>query len=125
MRVPPVLRSRFVVVPLVLALVIGGWNIYVLQNDHGRIAGLVVDTAGNPISGATVVLFERQFSNQVELAHTLTDSDGRFRFAGNRSHVIALQAHLNDGRASPRTMVRLWFRAQDRVLSRPLTIAGR
>jgi hypothetical protein len=125
MRWPPVLRSRFVVVPGVLAALIGGWNIYVARHDHGRVAGQVVDGAGHPVAGATVVLFEQQFTNQVERARTKTESGGWFHFTGNRSHLIELQASGPGGGASPRRIVRLWFRAQDRVLRHALVVSGR
>jgi hypothetical protein len=124
MRCPPVLRSRFTVVPALLAALIGGWNLYVARHDHGRVAGRVVDATGHPVAGATVVLYEQQFTNQVERAHTETDADGWFQFTGNRSHLISLQANGPDRQASARRIVRLWFRAQDRVLQHSLVVSA-
>lgn len=118
-------RSRFVIVPAVLAVVIGGWNWYVARHDHGRLAGVVVTASGQPVPGATVVLYQQQFTNQIEHARTETDAAGRFRFAGNNAHLLQLQARAPDGAESPRVTVRLWFRAQDRVLSRPLVVGAR
>jgi len=123
MRLPAVLRSRFVVVPAALVALIGGWNVYVARHDHGWLAGRVVDAAGHPVTGATVVLFEQQFTNQVERARTETDGGGWFHFIGNKSHLIELQASGPGGQASPRRIVRLWFRAQDRVLQQPLVVS--
>lgn len=125
MGVPPLLRSRFVVVPAALAVLIGGWNVYVARHDHGRLAGRVVDAGGHPVAGATVVLFEQQFTNQVERARTDTDGDGWFHFTGNKSHLIELQASGPGALGSPRRVVRLWFRAQDCVLQRPLVVSAR
>jgi hypothetical protein len=51
-----------------------------------------------------------------------TDASGAFRFTDNDSHLIQLQA-IDGARNSPRITVRLWFRAQDRVLGEPLVVA--
>ncbi|HSU06611.1 MAG TPA: carboxypeptidase-like regulatory domain-containing protein [Acetobacteraceae bacterium] len=124
MKFVPLLRSRFVVVLLVLGLLVAGWNVYVARHDHGLIGGTVVDAAGHPVSGATVVLYEQQFTNQVERARTTTDAEGRFRFSGNRSHRVELQASGPGGAMSARRIVKLWFRAQDWVLKEPLVVGG-
>ena len=112
------------VVPAVLVVLVAGWNVYVGQHDHGRVTGLVVDTGGHPVAGATVMLFEQQFANQVEQARTKTGADGRFGFTSNRSHRLELQASGPAGGASARRSVRLWFRAQDVVVQRPLVVPG-
>jgi hypothetical protein len=116
------LRSRFVVVPAVIVAIVVGWNVYVTLHAHGRLAGRVVDAAGRPVGGATVILFTHDFVTQVEKARTRTDAAGGFRFADNDSHLIQLQAEAGTAR-SPRITVRLWFRAQDRVLQQPLRLA--
>lgn len=116
-----VLLSRFVIVPLLLAVVIAGWNLYVSLHDHGLLAGHVVNASGAPVAGATVVLFTHDFVTQVEKARTTTDADGAFRFAHNDSHLVQLQAQ-DAGAASSRITIRLWFRAQDRVLRTPLRL---
>jgi len=114
--------NRFVIVPLVLLLGIGGWNLYVDQHDHGLLEGSVVDASGQPVPGATVILSVHDFVTQVEKERTRTDGSGRFRFGDNNSHLMQLQAQ--DGAASsPKVTVRLWFRAQDRVLDEPLRLA--
>lgn len=122
MRWRRVLLSRFVVVPVVIAVTVGAWNLYVALHAHGVLQGRVVDAAGHPVDGATVILFTHDFVTQVEKARTHTDAAGEFRFDGNDSHLIQLQAQ--DGRTtSPRITIRLWFRAQDRVLQQPLRLA--
>jgi hypothetical protein len=119
------LHNRFVMVPAMLAILIAGWNIYVAQHDHGRLAGRVVDSDGHPVADATVVLYEQQFIDQVERARTLTDAQGWFHFNRNASHLIELQAIGPGGAGSPRRVVRLWFRAQDRVLRSSLVVSPR
>ena len=117
-----ILSSRFVVVPAAIALIAALWNLYVALHAHGLLEGRGVDRAGNPVSGATVTLFAHDFVTQVERTRTQTDAAGRFHFTGNDSHLVQLQAQ--DGAAvSPRVTIRLWFRAQDRVLPEPLRLA--
>jgi hypothetical protein len=117
-----VLLSRFFVVPFALLAGIAGWNIYVDQHAHGLLEGTVVDAAGQPAASATVILSVHDFVTQVEKARTTTDASGRFRFADNNSHLIQLQAQ-DKGASSAKVTVRLWFRAQDRVVETPLRIA--
>jgi hypothetical protein len=116
------LLNRFVVVPLTLVVIVGGWNVYVSLHDHGLLRGQVVDTAGQPVAGATVVLFTHDFVTQVEKGRTTTNTDGGFRFTDNNSHLVQLQAQQGD-QTSPRITIRLWLRAQDRVLRQPLRIS--
>lgn len=122
MRWRRVLLSRFFIVPAVLLLGTGAWNVYVDLHAHGLLEGSVVDAAGKPVAGATVILSVHDFVTQVEKARTRTDAAGRFRFDDNPSHLIQLQAQ--DGtEASPRVTIRLWFRGQDRVVAEPLRLA--
>jgi hypothetical protein len=124
MRLRRVLLSRFFIVPAVLLLGTGVWNVYVARHDHGLLEGRVIDAAGKPVAGATVILSVHDFVTQVEKARTRTDTAGRFRFDNNPSHLIQLQAQ--DGTlASPRVTIRLWFRSQDRVVAQPLRLAPR
>lgn len=118
-----VVLSRFFIVPAVLVVGIGAWNVYVDRHAHGLLEGSVVDASGRPVPDATVILSVHDFVTQVEKARTRTDAAGRFRFDDNNSHLIQLQAEAAAGR-SPRVTIRLWFRAQDRVVNEPLRIAG-
>jgi hypothetical protein len=119
-----ILLSRFVVVPLLIAVLIGAWNIYVSLHDHGLLAGRVVDASGRPMANATVILFTHDFVTQVEKARTATDANGAFRFDHNDSHLVQLQAQ-DGNQSSRRITIRLWFRAQDRVLRKPLVLTPR
>jgi hypothetical protein len=114
-----VLLSRFFLVPVLLLAGIGGWNLYVGLHAHGLLEGSVVDAAGRPVPGATVILSVHDFVTQVEKARTQTDAAGGFRFDDNNSHLIQLEAQAG-GSASQRVIVRLWFRGQDRVIIEPL-----
>jgi hypothetical protein len=107
------LTHRFFVVPLVVALLVAGWNIYIAFNDGGIIEGEVRDRAGAPVPGATVIFFERNFIYYQEKQRTATDARGVYRFDGMQVHVGQLEARTKDGRQSERRQLRLWFRAQN------------
>jgi hypothetical protein len=117
-----VLLSRFFVVPALIAAFTVGWNVYVALHAHGVLAGHVVDRTGQPVGGATVILFTHDFVTQVEKSRTETDASGAFRFTDNNSHLIQLQA-LVGTKTSSRVTIRLWFRAQDRILGVPLVVS--
>lgn len=116
-----VLLSRFFIVPVVIAVTIGAWNVYVELHAHGLLEGRVVDATGKPVADATVILSVHDFVTQVEKARTRTDGEGWFHFDDNNSHLIQLQAQAG-AVASPRVTIRLWFRAQDRVVTEPLRL---
>jgi len=108
-----ILGHRFVAVPLAVALLVGGWNIYIAFNDGGIIEGQVRDRAGAPVPGATVIFFERNFVYYQEKQRTTTDERGAYHFDGMQVHVGQLEARTGDGRQSERRQLRLWFRAQN------------
>ena len=108
-----VLLHRFVAVPLALAVVVAGWNLYIVFHDDGLIAGEVRDASGQPLAGAAVVFFERNFINYQEKQRVTTDARGRYLFTGMQVHVGQLEAQSPDGRRSERHQLRLWFRAQN------------
>jgi hypothetical protein len=116
-------RSRWVIVPAVLALLLLGWNLYVATHAGGGVEGYVVDEAGHRVSGAEVVLYARSFLTNDERARTRTGPDGRFRFTGNANHALQLQAQAPGLGRSERMTVRLLFRGEDVDLGRPLRLA--
>ena len=116
-----ILAHRFVAVPVALAVIVIGWNVYIAFNDDGLIEGQVVDRAGAPVPGATVIFFERNFIYYQEKQRTTTDAHGDYRFADMRVHVGQLEARSPDGRPSDRRQLRLWFRAQNTEVA-PLVI---
>jgi hypothetical protein len=107
------LVHRFVVVPMALASIVAGWNIYIAFNNDGIIEGEVRDRGGAPVQGATVVFFERNFIYYQEKQRVATDAQGAYRFSGMQVHVGQLEARTADGRQSERRQLRLWFRAQN------------
>lgn len=120
MRRPSWLLSRWVIVPSGIAIATIGWLAYVAGHDHGIVEGRVVDATGRPVSGATVMLFERGFVTHQERGHATSDADGAFRFTDNRSHSIQLEADAPGLGRTDRRIVRLWFAAQDVKLGAPL-----
>jgi hypothetical protein len=117
---PAWLLSRWTIVPGAIAVLVGAWMLYVETHNGGVITGAVVDAKDQPVAGATVLLFERGFVTHEERARTRTDAGGRFRFTGNNSHSVQLEAEADGLGRSERRIVRLWFRAQDTELPEPL-----
>ncbi|WP_333672745.1 carboxypeptidase-like regulatory domain-containing protein [Elioraea tepidiphila] len=118
------LRSRWVVVPGAILAITLAWNLHVAAHATGVIEGRVVDRSGRPVEGAIVTLFNRSFITNDPRQRTTTGPEGRFRFEGNDSHAVQLEAEVA-GHRSERMTVRLWFRAQERRLETPLVLAGR
>ena len=115
------LASRFVVVPLALAVLIVAWNVYISFHNDGIVMGEVRDAAGAPVAGALVILYDRNFVTFRETQRTQSGADGRFRFDEFRSHLGQVEAQAPDGRRSERLAIRLWFRSQNIALP-PLVI---
>ena len=118
-------KSRWVIVPLIIAVGVLAWNGYVALHAGGDVEGRVVDAAGRPVPDATVILLERHFVMHNERQRTHTNSSGYFRFSGNDNHSLQLEAEATGLGRSERRVVRLWFRAQNVRLSEPLQFAGR
>lgn len=118
-------KSRWVIVPLTIAMLVLAWNGYVALNAGGDVEGRVVDAVGRPVPDATVILLERHFVMHNERQRTHTDASGYFRFSGNDNHSLQLEAEATGLGRSERRVVRLWFRAQNTKLSEPLQLAGR
>lgn len=120
-RLSAMLRHRFFLMPAVLVLVGLGWNLYVMANDDGIIAGSVRTPDGKPAPGVEVVFLERDFVSYQEKQRTRTDAAGRYRFDGMQVHIGQLEARAPDGTRSQRLLLRLWFRAQN-VMAEPLVL---
>jgi hypothetical protein len=114
------LTSRWFIVPVAFVVVTVGWLAYVGVHAHGLVEGRVVDAAGRPVAGATVVMFERGFVTHEQRGRATTDADGTFRFTDNRSHSIQLEAEAPGRGRTDRRVLRLWFAAQDARLEEPL-----
>ena len=105
-----------------LALVIGGWNAYVVAHDDGILAGRIVDRGGRPVTGAEVVLSEMTIVAMHTLVKTTSDAEGRFQFANHGRHKVVVTAAKPDVGRSDRMLVRLLFRNQNTTLSEPLRL---
>ena len=119
------LTSRWVIVPGSMVIATLVWLAYVGQHNHGTVEGRVVDAGGQPVAGATVLLFERGFVTHQEKARATSDDAGAFRFAHNRSHSLQLEAVAPELGRTERRIVRLWFAAQDTQLAEPLRFTAR
>ncbi len=116
------LFNRFVLVPLGLALIAGGWNLYTLTHNDGIVTGQVVDETGQPVADAAVTLWTFNFTTFSETAKATSRQDGRFSFVGNASHNIQVSAEKPGAGRSARVPIRLYFRAQNVNLSEPLRL---
>lgn len=114
------LRSRWIIVPSLLLLIVLGWNVYVWTHDGGTIAGRVVDASGRGVADANVILYARSFVTNDERQRTKTDAQGGFRFTGNENHALQLQAEAPDYGQTDRVTLRLLFRGEDAALPAPL-----
>jgi len=117
------LVNRFTIVLTSIAIAIASWNVYVSLHDHGLVEGRVVDAAGRPVEGATVVLWVLDFTTYVEKTRATTAADGRFVVHGNDSHNIQIGAEKPGVGRAARIPVRLYFKAEDVVLKAPLVLA--
>lgn len=118
------LVNRFTIVLASIAFAFAIWNGYVALHDHGVVEGRVVDAAGRPVEGATVVLWVLDFTTFVEKTRATTDADGRFVIHGNDSHNIQIEAEKTGVGRAPRIPVRLYFKAEDVRLPSPLVLTG-
>lgn len=114
------LASRWVIVPGGMLVFTLAWLAYVNSHNHGLVEGRVVDASGQPVAGASVLLFERGFVTHQERGRAQSDAQGRFRFTDNRSHSIQLEAEAKGLGRTERRVLRLWFAAQDATLAEPL-----
>jgi len=120
MNLRPWLTSRWFIVPGGMVVGTLAWLAYVGGHNHGLIEGRVVNAAGQPVPGASVLLFERGFVTHQEKARTTANAAGEFRFTKNPSHSIQLEAEAPGLGRTDRRIVRLWFAAQDTRLDEPL-----
>jgi hypothetical protein len=117
-----IVGNRYVVVFGLIALVTGGWNLYVARHSQGLVEGRVVGPAGEPVPGATVTLLERTLTTLEARARTQTNEDGHFRFVGQKAHHLVLEASKDGRGPAARTTIRLYFRSQNRALVDPLRL---
>ncbi len=118
----PWLLNRVTVTFGLIAILVLGWNLYVLAHDDGILTGVVVGPDGRPVAGAEVVLSERTLVSLEPIARTVTGADGSFRFEKHDRHRLVLTASKEGVGESGRLEVRLYFRNQNRQLAEPLRL---
>ncbi|CAH1650341.1 MULTISPECIES: carboxypeptidase-like regulatory domain-containing protein [unclassified Chelatococcus] len=118
------LLNRFVVTPLIIALIAGAWDLYANMHNNGLVEGRVVDAGGRPVTGADVTLWTFNFTTFSEKSRTTSGPDGRFTFTDNPSHHIQVSATKPGVGTSQRRPIRLFFQSQDTQLEEPLVLAG-
>jgi hypothetical protein len=117
------LSSRFFLVPAAAIVALICWNIYVGAHAHGVVTGRVLRSDGTPAAGATIVFYERNITSRfLERARATADETGSFRFDGNRSHQVRLDAIGPDSQHAEPRILRLWFAAQDVRIREPLVL---
>ena len=121
-RIRSIFSNRFFLIPVMLALVVGGWNAYVMSHDDGVVRGRVLAVDGAPVADAMVRMMEQNFTTNSDRGSTTSRADGSFEFNNNRSHNIQLVAEKAGLGRSDRHIVRLYFRAQNVALDAPLIL---
>ena len=117
-----VLYNRYTITFGTIALLAIVWNVYVLFNDDGIVAGRVVASDGSPIQNAMVVLSEKTLLVNSLLDKTTTDTDGRFKFSGHGIYHVYLEAYKDGVGRAPQKDYHLYFRGQNLHLPEPLRI---
>ena len=117
-----ILTNRFFLLPVLLMAVVFLWNMYISLHNGGLVRGWVMGPDGAPVAGATVRLMEQNFTTNSDRGQAVTQADGRFEFADNRSHNIQLRAEKDGWIRSEQRVVRLYFRAQNTTLDAPLVL---
>ncbi len=105
-----------------IAVLTALWNLYVILNDDGILAGRVVGPDRKPVPGATVVLSEKTLLVTAPRAQTMTDAEGGFRFNGHRLYHFYLEAYREDVGRMQAKEFRLYFKGQNLILREPLRL---
>lgn len=115
--------NRYTITFGLMAIIVAGWNLYVVLNKDGIITGQVMGPDNKPVAGATVVLSEKTLLVTAPRAKTTTDANGEFRFKGHKLYRLYLEAFKEGaGRMQPKEF-RLYFKGQNMALDRPLHLA--
>lgn len=119
------LINRFTLTFGILAVAIGGWNIYVAGNNGGLLTGQVVGPDGSSVANAQVQLSEQTIVSLNKLASTTTDDQGRFEFPRHDRFSLVLTAQKDGVGSSGRHRVRLLFRNQNHVMDEVVVLEAR
>jgi len=114
--------NRYTITLGSIAILAAVWNIYVALNNDGIITGHVVAANHQPVAGATVVLSEKSLLVTIPRAETRTNSDGTFRITGHNLYHLYLEAYKEGAGRMPPKEFRLYFKAQNLSLKKPLVL---
>ena len=114
--------NRFFLTFGAIALLTLVWNVYIEFNDDGIIEGRVVNTAGEAVAGASVVLSDRSLLVSTPVDETVTTQDGSFKFTGHRTHRLYLEARKEGIGQFRQREFRLYFQGQNLRLDEPMLL---
>ena len=118
------LLNRYMVTLGAIGMLVAVWNLYVVFNDDGIVAGRVVDPNDKPVAGASVTLYQKTLYVAEPRDKTTTDARGLFQFSGHNYYRIWLEAVKEDVGKSEKKEYRLYFRGQNLRLTEPLRVVG-
>ena len=105
-----------------LLLLLGGWNIYVINNDDGFLRGRVVDDSGDPVQGAQVELQEKTINLLKQPTVETTNAEGWFEYEDVEMIEFVIRARKAGVGVSERQRHHLYFMGQNRTLPEPLVL---
>ena len=111
-----------IVFVLVVAALIGVWNIYISFHNDGLVAGRVVDRSGRGVENATVIIAEKTLEKLKNQQETTTDDQGYFRFEGIVMVEFVIWAEKPGYAEMKNRSYHLYFKKQNFQLPEPLVL---
>jgi hypothetical protein len=116
------LLNRYIFTFGSIAIMAAAWNLFVVLNDDGIVAGRVVGPDNRPVEGATVTLYQKTLYVAEPRAKMTTDATGEFLFTGHKYYRIWLESNKEGVGQSPKKEYRLYFKGQNMTLAEPLRL---
>lgn len=110
---------RFLLLVVFVVLIVG-WKINVSLNDDGLITGIVVDSDGTPVPGATVHVQEKTINLLKPPVVAVTGADGTFRYEDMSIIEFVITAQAEDYGATEPRRYHLYFKGQNFEIPEPL-----
>lgn len=111
-----------IVFVLIVAALIGVWNIYISFHNDGFVAGTVVDANGSGVENATVIIAEKTLEMLKNQQETTTDDQGYFRFEGIVMVEFVIWAEKPGYAEMKNRSYHLYFKKQNFQLPEPLVL---
>jgi len=105
-----------------LLLLLGGWHIFVINNDDGFLRGRVVDDSGDPVQGAQVELQEKTINLLKQPTVETTNAEGWFEYEDVEMIEFVIRARKAGVGVSERQRHHLYFMGQNWTLPEPLVL---